>query len=291
MFDYTTAFSRNIGLVSHQEQQKLRETRVAIAGIGGVGGAYALALARLGIGHFHLADLDVFELANMNRQFGATMSTLHREKTTVLMEMIKEINPTAEVQCFNSGFTAENADAFLSGVQVAVDAIDFFTIDPRRLYHKTARRLGVPVLLAAPVGFGGTLHCFSPIGMSFDDYFAIENHMCKAEQVLMFGLGLTPRLLQRSYFSPAQLNLDAETAPSLAPGVFFAAGLVAAEAANIILRRRPMKSVPHYLQFDPIVRRLAVGKLRGGNRNPLQRLKKQWVFMQFPALKEQCKKK
>ena len=100
MFDYATAFSRNLGLVSEEEQQKLRKTRVAIAGVGGVGGAYALALARLGIGHFHIADLDVFELPNMNRQFGATMSTLNREKTTVLMDMIKEINPTAEVQCF-----------------------------------------------------------------------------------------------------------------------------------------------------------------------------------------------
>lgn len=290
MFDYATAFSRNLGLVSEEEQQKLRETRVAIAGVGGVGGAYALALARLGIGHFHIADLDIFELPNMNRQFGATMSTLNREKTTVLMEMIKEINPTAEVQCFNTGFNAENADAFLSGVQVAVDGIDFFTIGPRRLYHKTAQRLGVPVLLAAPVGFGGTLHCFSPIGMLFDDYFAIDDGMSKAEQIFMFGLGLTPRLLQRSYFSPAQLNLEAQTAPSLAPGIFFAAGLVAAEVVNLVLHRRPMKFVPHYLQFDPIVRRLAIGKLWGGNRNPVQRLKKQWVFWQFPALKKQCKR-
>ena len=290
MFDYATAFSRNLGLVSKEEQQKLRETRVAIAGVGGVGGAYALALARLGIGHFHIADLDVFELPNMNRQFGATMSTLNREKTTVLMEMIKEINPTAEVQCFNTGFNTENADAFLSGVQVAVDGIDFFTIGSRRLYHKTAQRLGVPVLFAAPVGFGGTLHCFSPTGMSFDDYFAIDDGMTKAEQILMFGLGITPRLLQRSYFSPGQLNLEVQTAPSLAPGVFFAAGLVAAEAVNLVLYRRPMKAVPHYLQFDPIVRRLAVGKLWGGNRNPLQRLKKQWVFWQFPSFKEQCKK-
>lgn len=289
MFDYTTAFCRNLGLVTEDEQRKLRETRVAIAGMGGVGGAQALALARLGVGRFHIADLDVFELPNMNRQFGATCSTLNREKTTVLMEMIRDINPAAEVQCFNTGFNPENAEAFFSGVQVAVDGIDFFTIGPRRLYHKTARRLGVPVLLAAPVGFGGTLHCFSPAGMSFDDYFAIHDGMPKAEQILMFGLGLTPRLLQRAYFSPGQLNLEAQTAPSLAPGVFFAAGLVAAETANLVLHRRHIKPVPHYLQFDPMVRRLATGKLWGGNRNPLQRLKKQWVFWRFPALKKQCR--
>lgn len=289
MFDYATAFSRNLGLISEDEQGKLRETCVAIAGMGGVGGAHALALARLGVGHFRIADLDVFELANMNRQFGATLSALGKEKTSVLMDLIKEINPTAEVTCFNEGVNPQNAEAFLSGAQVAIDGIDFFTIGPRRLLYKTARRMGIPVMLAAPVGFGATLHCFSAAGMSFDDYFAIHDDMPKAEQVLMFGLGLTPRLLQRAYFSPARLNLEAQTAPSLAPGVFLAAGFVAAEVANLMIRRRPMKAVPHYLQFDPITRRLATGKLWLGNRNPIQRLKKHWVFWRFPMLKQQCR--
>lgn len=290
MFDYKEAFSRNLGLVSEEEQLKLSETCVAIAGMGGVGGAHALALARLGVGRFRIADLDVFELANMNRQFGATLSSLGREKTAVLEDLVKDINPGAEIERFDEGIHPGNVEQFLAGADIAVDGIDFFTIGPRRLYYRTARRMGVPVLLAAPVGFGATLHCFSPDGMSFDDYFAIEDDMSQAEQVLMFGLGLTPRLLQRAYFSPDRLDLGARTAPSLAPGVFLAAGLIAAEVANLVVGRRPMKPVPHYLQFDPIVRRIATGKLPAGNRHPIQRLKKLWVFWQFPSLKGQCRK-
>ena len=289
-FDYTTAFSRNLGLVSEAEQNKLRQTCVAIAGLGGAGGAHAVALARLGIGRFRIADLDTYELANMNRQFGATMSALGREKTTVVMGLIQDINPDAEIICLNNGIHESNVEAFLDGVDVAIDGIDFFTISARRLYYKAARQLRIPVVFTAPVGFGGTLHCFTPEGMSFDDYFAINDGMSVAEQILMFGLGLTPRLLQRTYFPPGQLNIEVQTAPSLSPGVFLAAGLAAAEVANLVLNRRPMKPVPHYLQFDPILRRLAVGKLWGGNHNPIQFLKKQWVFWKYPLLKEQCRK-
>ena len=67
-FDYATAFSRNIGWVSVEEQARLRAKRVAIAGLGGVGGLHLLTLARLGVGAFNLAELDRFELANFNRR-------------------------------------------------------------------------------------------------------------------------------------------------------------------------------------------------------------------------------
>ena len=66
-FDYAIAFSRNIGWLTEAEQQTLRGKRVAIAGMGGVGGFHLLTLARLGIEKFTIADLDTFELANFNQ--------------------------------------------------------------------------------------------------------------------------------------------------------------------------------------------------------------------------------
>src|SRR5277367_5596131 len=83
-FRYEEAFSRNLGWVTAAEQQVLRQKRIAIAGLGGVGGSHLLTLARLGIGGFHIADFDHFELANFNRQIGATMSSLGRPKAAVL---------------------------------------------------------------------------------------------------------------------------------------------------------------------------------------------------------------
>ena len=79
-FDYADAFSRNIGWVTKEEQGTLRKKRVAIAGMGGVGGIHLLTLARLGIGSFYIADFDEFEVHNFNRQVGATMSSIGRPK-------------------------------------------------------------------------------------------------------------------------------------------------------------------------------------------------------------------
>ncbi len=70
-FEYTQAFSRNLGWLTQHEQASLRKSRVAIAGLGGVGGAHLLTLARLGIGNFNISDFDDFDIHNLNRQAGA----------------------------------------------------------------------------------------------------------------------------------------------------------------------------------------------------------------------------
>jgi tRNA A37 threonylcarbamoyladenosine dehydratase len=77
VWDYHEAFSRNIGLFTVEEQEKLRRSRVAIAGMGGVGGVHLVTLARTGIGNFTIADPDRFELANMNRQWATEKGLEH----------------------------------------------------------------------------------------------------------------------------------------------------------------------------------------------------------------------
>src|SRR5687768_16236474 len=88
-FEYATAFSRNLGWVTEFEQAALGRKRVAIAGMGGVGGLHLLTLVRLGIGRFRIADFDHFELANFNRQAGAGMSTLGQPKVEVMAGMAR----------------------------------------------------------------------------------------------------------------------------------------------------------------------------------------------------------
>src|SRR3990167_6528215 len=82
-FDYNEAFSRNEGLISKEEQERLRSSRIAIPGLGGVGGVHLMTLARMGIERFHIADADQFSLANFNRQYGASVSNLGKNKTEV----------------------------------------------------------------------------------------------------------------------------------------------------------------------------------------------------------------
>src|SRR6185437_9665448 len=91
-FSYQEAFRRNIGLVSETEQELLRGKTIAIPGLGGVGGQHLITLARMGVGGFHLADADTFSHANFNRQHGANLFTLGKNKAEVMEEMVRAIN-------------------------------------------------------------------------------------------------------------------------------------------------------------------------------------------------------
>ena len=189
------AFSRNLGLVSESDQQRLFEARVAVAGAGGVGGLHLLTLARIGIGKFNIADFDTFDTVNINRQYGAFVSTLDKHKGQVMSDMVRDINPYSEVRLFPDGVTLENLDDFLTGVDIYVDGIDFFEIDIRRAIFKRCREKGIVAITSAPLGFGATLQVFTPDGMSFDDYFAIRDGMGTPEKIAPLSRQV-PRSLQ-----------------------------------------------------------------------------------------------
>ena len=86
-FSYRNAFSRNVGWVTIAEQDRLRHARIAIAGLGGVGGAHLLTLSRLGISNFHISDFDEFDIHNMNRQAGAFMPYMGQPKLDTMAQM------------------------------------------------------------------------------------------------------------------------------------------------------------------------------------------------------------
>ena len=113
--------------------------------MGGVGGIHLITLARLGIGAFHIADPDDFELVNFNRQYGATVRSLGRGKAEVMAEEARAVNPELQLRVFSEAITPENVGEFLDGVDVLVNGIDFFDIAARRLVFRegaAARDLG-----------------------------------------------------------------------------------------------------------------------------------------------------
>jgi molybdopterin/thiamine biosynthesis adenylyltransferase len=274
---YEKAFQRNIGLIAADEQHVLRRACVAVAGAGGVGGLHLLALARMGIGRFHVADFDTFELSNFNRQFGATVATIGRPKIDVMHEMVRAINPDVEMRLFHEGVQPDNVGRFLEGADVVVDGIDFFAFDHRRLLFNEARRKGLYVLTSGPVGFGSTLQVFSPTGMGFDEYFGISDQSSDFEKFVAFAVGIAPAVLHRHYMDLSRVKPGSATAPVVASSCLLSSGLVAAEAVNVLLRRRPIKAVPRYFQFDAYLQVYRKGYLPWGARNPMQRLKR-WIL-------------
>ncbi len=281
-YDYFTAFQRNLGFLSKAEQQKLRDSRVAVVGLGGTGGAQVHALSRLGIGAFSLADPDVFELVNFNRQIGATMSTIGRAKTTVMAELVHGINPEADVRLFDDGIHAENIARFLDDVNVVVDSLDFYCFKERFLLYRNARARGIWVLTSPPLGFGFTLLTFDPKGMTFEDYFGFDEGMDEFELSVSLIAGIAPRPWLMRYLNQGGLDPAGHRLPSVGAAPFMIAGVIATEVMNLITRKQPVLAVPEIIQFDALLRRFRKARYRWGMRGPLQKVKKAFLRRRLP---------
>ncbi len=271
-FDYNRAFSRNIGWVTESEQQYLRGKRIAIAGMGGVGGAHLITLTRLGIGAFTLSDFDKFDIENFNRQAGAKISTIGEPKLQTLIDMALDINPELDIRVFPEGVSADSVDTFLEDVDMYVDGLDFFALQARKAVFNACNRLGIPVTTAAPLGIGTAVLNFLPGKMSFEEYFRLEGYS-EEEQYLRFFIGLTPARIQQGYLiDPSRIDVYARKGPSTIMACDLCAGAAASQVLKVLLKRGKVLAAPWGLHFDAYRNRLAKTWRPGGNNHPLQRL-------------------
>lgn len=144
-------FIRTQMLIGSEAMNRLQNSRVAIFGIGGVGGYVAEALARSGIGAFDLIDMDTVSVSNINRQIIATMSTVGRYKTEVMRERILDINPQADVAIHNCFYLPENEQEFnFYQYDYVVDAVD--TVTAKLSIICKAKKLQIPVISSMGAG-------------------------------------------------------------------------------------------------------------------------------------------
>ena len=271
-FDYDRAFSRNIGWVTQAEQARLKRSRIAIAGLGGVGGAHLLTLTRLGISHFNIADFDDFDVHNLNRQAGAFMPFMGQPKIDTVAKLARDINPDVDLRLFPQGVNPENVDEFLRDVDVYVDGLDFFALPARRMVFAKCREKGIPALTAAPLGMGTAFLYFSPMGMSFEDYFKVEGQELQ-EQYARFIAGLSPAMIQRDYLvEPQAVNFQEKRGPSTIMACDLCAGVMGTSVLKVLLGRGSIKAAPWGMHFDAYHQKLKVTWRPFGNSNPLQQL-------------------
>ena len=144
-------FSRTQLLLGESAMQELANKRVAVFGIGGVGGYACEALVRSGIGAFDLIDDDKVCLTNLNRQIIATRKTVGKYKTEVMKERMLEINPNVDVRIHNCFFLPENADKFpFDEYDYIIDAVD--TVTAKISIIMKANELGIPVISSMGAG-------------------------------------------------------------------------------------------------------------------------------------------
>jgi molybdopterin/thiamine biosynthesis adenylyltransferase len=276
LFDYKKAFSRNIGWVTDDEQTQLSKKTIAIAGLGGVGGAHLLTLSRLGCTQFRIADFDEFEIHNFNRQSGAFCSTIGRKKLDVMKEMALDINPESMIETYPEGVNDDNLDTFLKGVDLYVDSLDFFCLPIRRKVFQACYERGIPAITAAPLGMGTAFLYFNPKGMSFEEYFnfqgSIDNPAAE-DDYIRFLIGLSPALLQKGYLADeSKVDFEKGIGPSTSMSCDLCAGIIGVNALKILLGRGKIIEAPRGLHFDAYKNKMKITHRPGGNRNPLQKM-------------------
>lgn len=274
---YNKSFSRNLGVISKEEQVKLKNATVGIAGLGGIGGATAMVLTRAGIGNYLLADLDEFDYPNFNRQAGANVNTVGKQKIEVIKNDILSINPNSKIQLYYQGIKKENVEEFVKNCDVIVDSIDYFTMSARYILHVEARKQGKPVVFSAPLGFSATFMSFTKDSMSFEDFFAINEKMDPFEKVLNFTIGLAPKATHRAYMEFKAEDLIAlKTGPSFSTSVYLGAAIIGVEVTALITNNKKNLPAPYYTQIDLFTSKFYRKRLLFGNRNPIQ-----WIKLYF----------
>ncbi|WMJ23895.1 tRNA threonylcarbamoyladenosine dehydratase [Paludicola sp. MB14-C6] len=173
-------FSRTELLLGQKAMQKLKDSTVAVFGVGGVGSYTVEALARSGVGHLVLIDDDKVCLTNINRQLIATRKTVGKNKVEVMQDRILEINPNAKVTIFQAFYTKDNADEFhYSDWSYIVDAID--TVSSKLLLVEKAKEYNVPIM--SSMGAGNKL---DPTKFEVADIF--KTSVCPLARVMRYEL-------------------------------------------------------------------------------------------------------
>lgn len=165
---YWELVKKNIGVYSKEEQQKLKESKVIIFGLGGVGGVQAILCARMGIGHVTGIDPDEFEISNINRQMLASTSVVGKAKARVGEETVKDINPYISTRFIQTSVNEENVVDLIKNHDVVIEAVD--DMPSRVIIHRTARELGIPsVGMSGSPPNRGFVSSFFPDGVHYED--------------------------------------------------------------------------------------------------------------------------
>ncbi|MDQ0417056.1 molybdopterin/thiamine biosynthesis adenylyltransferase [Croceifilum oryzae] len=165
---YWELVKKNVGVYSEAEQLTLKEAKVVIFGLGGVGGVQAILCARMGIGHITGVDADEFEVSNMNRQMLASTSVLGEAKAKVAEKTVKDINPYISTRFVQTMVDEANVIELIKDHDVVIEAVD--DMPSRVIIHRTARELGIPsVGMSGSPPNRGFVSSFFPDGVHYED--------------------------------------------------------------------------------------------------------------------------
>lgn len=179
---YEKRTNRNIGWITESEQSILRNSTVGIAGCGGMGGLLAITLLRLGVGKIKIADNDVFDITNLNRQYSATLKTIGKSKAFMTAKDMVNIANDVDIDIYPMGINRESVFDFIKECDIICDEIEFWCLGSRTLLHQFSRKNSIPILNCNTVGHQTNLFYFDPYlskiedvsGLSLEEAFSVQ---------------------------------------------------------------------------------------------------------------------
>ncbi len=252
MFNYQEFIKRNEGYVDVELQQKIRETKLLIAGCG-IGSSIAEAAIRLGFEKITLVDGDVIELHNLNRQ-DYNYSDVGKPKVFALRDRLLSINPQAEITIYNDWVDKENAYDMVQEVDMVLDTIDFLSLEGIIALHDACKVQSKPVFSAVSAGWGAGALYFPPNSKtSFRHLFGIPeqgevSHLSYVSTFKAFIAQLAQHLdadIIRALSKAFTIMEDGKPCPAsqVAPGAF-SVGALAMSMVLRVLAGKPVAEAP-----------------------------------------------
>lgn len=262
---YWERVNRNLGWLGntleeqHERQKKLRDSVIGIVGTGGIGGAVAARLVRMGALNLKLADPDDFDLTNVQRQYGATRDTVGRNKAEVVAEAVYGLTGDCTIDVFPEGITPDTAEEFMDGCDYVMDQMEFFQIKNRYALHRAFRASDrCKFMFKIPtVAHSTIIFTYTKDSMPIEEVYGLPED---AE----FTPDVTHRLMERimpeyqNYLSKEMIDewfVDNQTMPIFGACPPLAEGVLVERLAQEIMDlpgRVPLPVQPGYAIFDTL---------------------------------------
>lgn len=272
---YAERVNRNFFWITEEEQKVIQNTKVGIAGNGGMGGLLGAVLLRAGFGEIRIADNQSFDLSNLNRQFAARKDTIGKSKALETAEELRRITDDTKIVVYPEGITPDTVDSFVQDCDLIFDELELFAASARILLHQKARGAGISLLNCNVVGFGTRLFLFTPEGMTIEELLGLSCEEAKELENLAQGgsreaigdlvnrllKGLVPELPEYKVGDvklAIKRLLEERKAPIFATQPPLSTGFVANRAVLHLLQRAGFEKrdipgipkMPGYLYFD-----------------------------------------
>ena len=260
--EYRELTDRNIGIITEQQQEILRNSTVAIFGTGGLGGVAAELLCRCGIGRLKIADPERFEASNLNRQIFCFRSTLNEKKVDVTDRFLRDINPDVEIEKYES-VTTRNIRQILKDVSVVMLCTD--KISGILPVCRQAREDDIPLVESWAVHYAN-VRVFTRATLSLEELYNLPSvgrqmEDLSAEDIRQIDLAMVLSVsdvgdIGSLYGENAMNRIEQGINPTLAPFVWQNAVLAGIEVIKILLNWGKIALAPEWKVYDPLLHRI-----------------------------------